>query len=395
MMPPKSAAVFAFMLVCLGAGGGFLRAATVTADFVTGEGTNGWTFADDGYDPVYGRKFSDGDSATSPLYDEFVTNLMLTTHGVNNYGIATNPPAFIVWAGTSADSLVAVGTNWFNSGSTAVWSFAFASNLEYRVFRVAYYLGTAKGTFRLLSVAAIDGAPAPPPDPVPTVLETVPLSSGDYFQDFDFLAGLEDFGNPWTNCVSPLRYWQAYVGTDAVVRVSQNPGTTQYAGLYVLYSNTPASSSARALGSYAAGDKDVVYGLAFSNDTPVAQSRFAVSFRAAQWSNRNKIARTLVFQHLVTNALVGIDAPGGWVTDSGLSYTTPFTTSDAEYSSASAMEALVLPVVLQPGGLLVLRWFDEDPADGDGSDAMTGIDDFSLSWSPLRAPVPGFSIHIR
>ena len=394
MRSSQSAAVFALVLVCFGGGGGFLHAATVTADFVAGTGTNGWTFSDSGYDVNYGRKLCDGDSVTSPLYEEVVTGLTLVTHGVNNYGSATNPPAFVVWAGPSGNSLVAVRTNWFTSGSTATWSLTFASNLEYRIVRVSYDVGTAKGTFRLLSVTAVSGGSTPPPapDPVPVILDAVPLSSGDYSQGFDFLSELEESGNPWTNCVAPLRYWQAYVGTDAVVSVSQNPGTTQYAGLYVLYSNTLASSSARALGSYAAGDKDVVYGLVFSNDTSVAQSHFSVSFRAAQWYNRNKIVRTLAFQHLVTNVLVGINAEGAWVTDPGLSYTTPFTTNDVEGSSASTMEAATLPVTLAPGEILALRWSDPD---ADGRDAMTGIDDFSLSWSPLRAPVPGFSIHIQ
>ena len=154
-------------------------AAVERADFVTGEGTNGWTFSAGEY--------------VSPMYANSVKNVRLDYSGESSDGATIT-----VHARPSQGGETHIAT--LNGASNAA-TFEFPDGLDFRSFRIA-----VGGSMSLSSFAASIRASQ-------DALSLSALSGNVYAQGFDSLASVTATTGEkeWLNGMT-LPYWQAWSG---------------------------------------------------------------------------------------------------------------------------------------------------------------------------------------
>ena len=222
--------------------------------------------------------------------------------------------------------------------------------------------------------------------PAVTASAQILMSGGAYSQNFDSLAS-SGTANGWTNNVT-LPGWYASqsagLGVVSSYRAESGSGNTG-----ALYSFGATGSSERALGSVASGTPgNLAYGVRFTNDTALTATNITISYTGEQWRNGgNTNAQKLAFSYLVSSSpITNSDAlnANSWTAFTGLDFTTPTVgaTSSALDGNNPANEQVftnvVLPVVVQPGQEIFLRWFDTNDS---GNDHAVAIDNLTVSFS--------------
>ena len=224
--------------------------------------------------------------------------------------------------------------------------------------------------------------------PADTADAQILMSGGTYSQNFDSLASS---GTPsWTdNSTLPGCYISKAGGTSGNGPVTSYTAGTGSSGTGAIYSFGATSSSERALGCVASGTPgNFAYGVRFTNDTALTATNITISYTGEQWRNGgNTNAQKLVFSYLVSSSpITNSDAlnANSWTAFTGLDFTTPTVgaTSSALDGNNPANEQVftnvVLPVVVQPGQEIFLRWFDTNDS---GNDHAVAIDNLTVSFS--------------
>ena len=323
------------------------------ADFVSGIGTEGWTFLTD--------------SCVSPTYPNGVRRIEVGCTGTDGH--------VSIYARTAdgTESQVAM----FTAASTAA-AFTLGDGTDFRSFRLAADGGMQVSTFlaelfpalRAISISGIAGR--------------------SYEQTFDLLAGLTSTsgGKEWLNGIT-LPYWQAWKGGNEVTSFSYNGGKIRTGGLYALAADI--RDARRAFGGYSTRDAAVGWGVAFSNDTDAVVRLAGVSFLAQQWGFANTNEHRFVCSFLVTNRIDWIaNFHEGW-TDCCEIGAKRFG-EDEPHPVPVVTQMSYAPETLpriEPGEIVMFRWIIHSPASG--YSAMMAIDDLSVTFSRETTP---FSIHI-
>ena len=221
----------------------------------------------------------------------------------------------------------------------------------------------------------------------------VAMSGGTYSQNFDSLANSGTLA--WTdNSTLPGWYASKTLGGTSVTtyRADNGSGNTG-----AIYSFGASGSTERALGSVASGTPgNFAYGVRFTNDTGLAQSNLAVSYTGEQWRNGgNTSAQKLAFSYFVSsNPITSSDAANAntWTAFTSLDFTTPTTGSKAgaldgnNPANKQVFTNAVLPVVVQSGQEIFLRWFDTNDT---GTDHGVAIDNLTVSFqTATNGPPP-------
>ena len=226
------------------------------------------------------------------------------------------------------------------------------------------------------------------------VLSQVLMSGGTYSQNFDSLANTGT-ANSWTdNATLPGWYASKTLGGTVVTTYRANNGTGNTGAIY---SFGATGSTERALGSIASGTPgNFAYGVRFTNDTGSAQSNLTVSYTGEEWRNGgNTSAQKLAFSYLVSSSpITNSDAvsANSWTAFTGLDFTTPTTGATATTldgnnpTNEQVFTNVILPVVVQPGQEIFLRWFDTNDI---GNDHALALDNLTVSFSSsTNAPPP-------
>lgn len=164
----------------------------------------------------------------------------------------------------------------------------------------------------------------------------------------------------WTNGVT-VPYWQLYVGDAAPETLSRNFGATMASDFYAYWATNKVSDT-YSLGTLTSGDKaDLVYGVAFHNDTSYDVRRIALRYDGVQFSFKNRSEQILLCECLVTNRLVSVATAGDWRPCTAAYFRTPVIggTEDAEgreppVSTPCSMDDLGVRV--PRGNWALIRW---------------------------------------
>ena len=226
----------------------------------------------------------------------------------------------------------------------------------------------------------------------------IPMSGGDYAQDFNSLA-TSGTSNPWMdNATLPGWYASRTSGGPAVTTYRAETGSGNAGALYSF--GSPGSSD-RALGSVASGTTgNFAYGVRFTNDTVVTKTNLLISYTGEQWRDGgNTSTQTLKFSYRVSNsAITNSDAAeaSNWIRFAPLDFSSPTMSASAGALDGNAtanqqefVNILLSGVGVAPGQELFLRWLDiDDP----GFDHGLALDDVLISFTdganaPPSAPV--------
>ena len=199
--------------------------------------------------------------------------------------------------------------------------------------------------------------------------------AGVYSEDFSSLASIR--ATIATRELS-LPHWQFFSGGEGQTKLGYTKtGASTAAGVFVV-SDTNRTEASYLLATHTTGTSDALTGLAFQNDGSFRVVLPEVAFDAVQRSFQRE-AKSQVVEWLVTNALVGVDAPGDWrAVDLG-ALTAPLTVETRAGDVTEHRQRLSAELVgaeVAPGEFLLLRW--RDPARA--SSPMMGLDDVSLSY---------------
>jgi hypothetical protein len=309
-----------------------------------------------------------------------VTQENTATFGITAIGV---PPPSYQWrfnetnmadgpgiTGTTESSLTLIGTRLPQAGGYSV----VLSNLH----------GAATSAIATLTVV---------PRGVP-----IPISAGDYTQNFDSLAGPGVDSGAWENGLT-LPGWYAERGVPQPFTNyftswgNTNPGSLFFQGW--LYSFGAPGSTERALGSVGSNTaSNIVYGVRFANDTALVVSNFALSYTGEQWRNGgNTNTQFLAFSYAAgAPPLTELDADNTqpfWIPVPPLDFATPVTGTTAEpldgnwISNRHAFAYRVVSgLAVAPGQELLLRWWDRNDL---GNDHAVAIDDVSVRFN-VAAP---------
>lgn len=153
-----------------------------------------------------------------------------------------------------------------------------------------------------------------------------------------------------------------------------------------LYSYGAANSSDRALGTLASGSNIPAFGVELVNNTPFSFTSFTLTISREQWRSSTTTLNTVIFE-FGTSGVAGVSS-GNFLTQPGF---TPLSTFDLVGASPVATNGPLdgnansiiltgsIPVSLDPGQSLFLRWTDTNDT---GSDAGLAIDNFSITGIP-------------
>ena len=204
-----------------------------------------------------------------------------------------------------------------------------------------------------------------------------------YLQGFDPLAGITSTtgDKDWLNGIT-LLYWQAYRRNAAVGSFKWNAGAANSGGLYALAVNQ--GDSGRALGGYSTKSDEMVFGMAFTNDTDNVYALSSVSYSAQQWGFKNTARQTISVSVAVVDSLVWMNAYGGEWTEISSAQSVVCGTDDP-HGTPEALE--VTPgegavIHLEPGQVLMLRWRIHSLSSG--TPGMLGIDDVKVRFEVVR-----------
>ena len=209
------------------------------------------------------------------------------------------------------------------------------------------------------------------------------LSGRIYLQGFDPLAGITSTtgDKDWLNGIT-LLYWQAYRRNVAVGSFKWNGGAANSGGLYALAVNQ--GDAGRALGGYSTKSDEMVFGMAFTNDTDNVYALSSVSYSAQQWGFKNTARQTISVSAAVVDSLVWMNAYGGEWTEISSAQSVVYGTDDP-HDTPEALE--VTPgegavIHLEPGQVLMLRWRIHSLSSG--TPGMLGIDDVEVRFEVVR-----------
>lgn len=248
---------------------------------------------------------------------------------------------------------LAVTSNGFAAASlaTAVWTVAVEA--------------IANGEVMCAATNTVDLA-NPPPEPQ----RYVPLSglarrSGKsiWHEDFSAFATVfagDDSQADWRNGLT-LGAWQAFLGGTAFGTITRNHGAKTAMGLYA-YWETNKVAATYALGTMTSSSaQEIVYGLAFRNDTPLRVETVTVRYDGVQFGFRNKDIQSLFYEYRTAEEQYSVLSEGPWTTDGELSFET---LADADSNLASGADEPLRRtrssgarnIKIPPGGCFVLRW---------------------------------------
>ncbi len=365
----------------------FIRATTFgetnhIVDFRTDRTPNGWDLGATVYNKDRGLRFeADGDAITSPTETTAATAATIV---VSFTGSNSPAPSFEVLCGSDYTRLRSIGSitnRTLNIHTTNVFAFAETDNMRLLQL-VARRNGNSKAYLYVVSAGFGTFEPAAPP-PTPQSAGPVRLSlqaGSQWTETFDACTNLfPKSGNliAWANDET-LGPWQAFQDGLAPASLRRNAGAMNSEGLYAYWATGEVASYSLGMN---VGSKahTAVFGVAFTNDTPLRLSHFALAYTGRQFGVKNTVEQTLAVEWLTTNALAGIDAPGPWRAVPALTFTTPATSTNAppdglpEARQSAPLAGLHLP----PGEILLLRW----RRDRVTNVAAIGIDDIRLTWN--------------
>ena len=158
-----------------------------------------------------------------------------------------------------------------------------------------------------------------------------------------------------------------------------------------LYSFGASSSSERALGSVGSGNSavgDLWWGVRLQNNTGSTITSLQISYVCEQWRySGTAAAQTVVCTYQTGTNLTSLST-GSWTSLASLDFTSPITSGstgalDGNNAANQTVRSTTLPVTLNPGDEIMLRWFDDNHS---GSDHGLSIDDFSVTAFGAAAP---------
>ena len=210
--------------------------------------------------------------------------------------------------------------------------------------------------------------------------------NGVYTQSFDSVTVM---ASGWINMVT-LPGWAGYYGADAVVQIRKYLPSAANGGLYSCVTNSYGNGAA--LGGLPSGEKNLLFGAKFQNDTSSAVYIDRISFEAQQWGFNNSTAdgETLVLEYLVADASTDLNAGGDWTEIEDLRFNAEYV-KDALPETVPASRTMAkdgLGILVGQGRILHLRWRMPKHSNA----ALLGIDDFKLEF--LSANLRGFHIKL-
>ena len=325
-------------------------AAPERTNFLTGEGTNGWTISSGAY--------------VSPTYPNSVKQVMLGYSGEN-----VNDAITISAVSARGDETrIAV-----LSAASSAATLDIPPSMDFRSFRIAAEGGMNLASFAV-SIHASYGA-----------FPLSALSEGAYTQDFDSLAAItaSTGDKEWLNGMT-LPYWQAWSGADPAEKFTYNGGAATASGFYALASNR--NDQVRAFGARAKQGLTMTWGMAFTNDTDWTICLSNVAYSAQQWGFANTTDHALVCSYLVSDRLDWFaNMPDGWVKCSetaaqclkDVSHDTPVCTA-VDYAPSGRVR-------IPSGSVLLLKWTFKPPASG--SSALMAIDNIRVAFEEMPRPL--------
>lgn len=153
-----------------------------------------------------------------------------------------------------------------------------------------------------------------------------------------------------------------------------------------LYSYGSAGSAERALGTLASGSNTPAFGVELVNNSAFSFTSFTLTISREQWRSSTSTLNTVIFA-FGTSGISGVTS-GNFLTQPGFTPLStfdlvgapPVTTNGPLDGNANAIVLTgTIPVALDPGQSLFLRWTDTNDV---GSDAGLAIDNFSITGVP-------------
>ena len=314
-------------------------------DFVTGDGTNGWTVA--------------GGNYSSPTYANAAKQIRLEYTSGNIADAAT------IYATTAqgGESQIAKLT-----GASPAVTLDFSDVMDFRSFRIVTE-GDIKLSSFTVSLYASQCA-------FPLSL----LLGNSYTQDFDALAALtvSTGDKDWLNGLT-LQYWQAWKGVNPVTSFKYNGGKIRTGGIYALA--TDQTEAKRALGGFSTKDAIVSFGMVFTNDTDRTMKFSGISYQAQQWGFANTNEQRFALSYMATNRLDWmVNLSDGW--NECCVTMAQCLAKDSEYDVplVTQVECSLDPMAsIAPGQLFMLKWTLHSPASG--SSSLMAIDDLNVRFA--------------
>ena len=259
-----------------------------------------------------------------------------------------------------------VVTNWVVAGESVTTSEWTATGLEaegqYR-FAVRAVMGVNESEMS----ESVPVTLLPQEDVVAGAVALSTLATVDgrrmWYEDFSVFTNIypkSDNVASWTNGVT-VPHWQLYVGDAAPETLSRNFGTATASDFYAYWATNKVSDT-YSLGTLTSGDRaDLVYGVAFRNDTMGDVRQVRVRYDGLQFGFKNNVEQSLQCECLVTNEEVSVVASGDWRACDALRFTTPVVgggglESGKDLPVRRAYSADDLGVRVPRGGYLLIRW---------------------------------------
>ena len=211
----------------------------------------------------------------------------------------------------------------------------------------------------------------PPPMPI---LRAVPITSCDdgvYEEDFESLTNITA-ATRWYNGVWPIPYWMGY-NEKGEIKTNIRMGTlTTTATEFMVFDTRKHAaqffedgilpdgwSSGCVLGFRESKDHDGHHGIAFHNDTSAPRRNIGISCEWIQWNYNNPVPMTNTVEYLVTNELVGVAAPGDWISVPALAFTPAYTSNYNDGTFCQGIGNTVLGgVTIGVGDYMIIRFSD-------------------------------------
>lgn len=204
------------------------------------------------------------------------------------------------------------------------------------------------------------------------------IGSHTYTQNFNTLPST---GNPtWTDNTT-LSGWYgtpASTGTFSGMIVATTGANGNFLGSF-----GSSASSDRALGANPGG-ANKAWGLRLQNSGTTTITINTISFTGEEWRTGSGSAQTVSFAYLLLASPITSLSGSGYVSLSGLDFTSPVTSptgTNLDGNNAANQVAVSLgslAITLAPGTEMMLRW---TYLDGAGNDANLAIDNFSLGYT--------------
>jgi uncharacterized protein len=227
----------------------------------------------------------------------------------------------------------------------------------------------------LVLLAACVQAPPPAANPegVTKLEVSIPSMNSTYTQNFDFLSSA-GANNPWTNDATLLGWYSNRTSYLA------NTGSNTTGGLHS-FGNTTTPAD-RALGSIGSNNSGTIYyGVRLKNETGSVITGLNIAYTGEQWRNGgNTTQHRLNFAYQTGSTVTNLTA-GTWTDVDALDFAGPIATATAGVLDGNVLSNRTaitgqIPLTLNPGEEVMLRW--EDPNDT-GNDHGLAIDDLSVS----------------